>query len=209
LNTLHFILTCKPDSHKALYEFVDGLSKLNKMRTVIVNRKQGKKHYTDTYRFVNQVPLRDSIDALEVNWCELVTTDTTGKVVYKNTFVTDHLIKDNNVIDIVAAGRARWKIENENNNTLKTKGYNLEHNFGHGGQYLSQTLFTMNLLAFLYHTVLHFVDRAYQLIRETLGSRKTFFNDLRALTKYTYFDNWNHLMQFMMQGLKIIPPDSG
>jgi hypothetical protein len=32
----------------------------------------------------------------------------------------------------VAAGRARWKVENENNNTLKTKGYHLEHNYGHG-----------------------------------------------------------------------------
>ena len=32
---------------------------------------------------------------------------------------------------LVHAGRARWKVENENNNTLQTKGYNLTHNFGH------------------------------------------------------------------------------
>ncbi len=29
-----------------------------------------------------------------------------------------------------------WKVENENNNTLKTKGYHLEHNFGHGQKHL-------------------------------------------------------------------------
>ena len=42
-----------------------------------------------------------------------------------------------NVAEIAAAGRARWKIENEGFNVLKTKGYNLEHNFGHGIQNLA------------------------------------------------------------------------
>ena len=31
--------------------------------------------------------------------------------------------------------------ENEHNNTLKTKGYNLEHNFGHGSEHLSKLPF--------------------------------------------------------------------
>lgn len=144
-----------------------------------------------------------------VNWCEIETSDHTGKVVYKNAFVTDHEICKENIADIVKAGRARWKIENENNNTLKTKGYHLAHNFGHGEQYLSQLLLTMNILAFLYHTVLHFVDKAYQLIRNKLPTRKTFFDDLRALTRYMYFDNWNALMRFMMDGLEIQHTDTG
>jgi len=204
----HFLLTCKPDSHKTLYEWVSGLEVIDKVATVVVNRRHGKKHYVDTYRFANQVPLRDSDDALLVNWCELVTTNENGKVTYKNAFVTDHLITEKNIIDMVKAGRARWKIENENNNTLKTKGYNLEHNFGHGKQYLSQLLLTMNLLAFLYHTVLDFVDIAYQLIRAKLPTRKTFFDGLRELTRYMYFDDWQHLMRFMMDGLEIKLPNS-
>lgn len=96
----------------------------------------------------------------------------------------------------------------ENNNTLKTKGYHLEHNFGHGKEYLSQLLLTMNLLAFLYHTVLHLVDTAYQLIRKKLPTRKTFFDDLRALTRYMYFNNWQQLLRFMMTGLEIELPNS-
>jgi hypothetical protein len=56
-------------------------------------------------------------------------------------------------------------VENENNNVLKTKGYHLEHNYGHGSQFLSITLLTLNLLAFLAHTFLHFVDLPYQAIR--------------------------------------------
>jgi hypothetical protein len=199
----HFLLTCKPDSHKTLYEWVNELDAFGKVSTIIVNRRHGKKHFIDTYRYINEVPLRDSDDALMVNWCELITTNEKGVVIYQNSYITDHLISHDNLVDMVKAARARWKIENENNNTLKTKGYNLEHNFGHGTQYLSQLLLAMNLLAFLYHTVLHFVDTAYQLIRARLPTRKTFFDDFRALTRYMYFDNWQTLMKFMMNGLKM------
>lgn len=205
----HYLLTCKPDSHKTLYECVNALEKLNKLNTMVVHRRHGKKHFIDTYRFVNQVPLRDGDDALIVNWCEIQTIDHHGEIVYKNAFITDHSIHEKNLVEVVQAGRARWKIENENNNTLKTKGYHLEHNFGHGEQYLSQLLLTMNLLAFLYHTVLHFVDNAYQLIRHKLPTRKTFFDDLRALTRYMCFENWNALMGFMMDGLEIPAPNTG
>jgi hypothetical protein len=199
----HFLFTCKPDSHKTLYEFLYGLDNLGKVQTVTINWRHGKKRYTDTYRFVNDLPLRDGEDALSVNWCELVTTNDKGKIIYRNSFVTDHLITNENIVDVIKAARARWKIENENNNTLKTKGYNLEHNFGHGSQYLSQLLLSMNLLAFLFHTVLSLIDISYQLIRAKLPSRKTFFDDIRALTRYMYFDDWQALMDFMMFGLKL------
>jgi len=63
---------------------------------------------------------------------------------------------------------AGGKIENENNNTLKTKGYHLEHNFGHGKKHLSSLLAAMNILALLTHTFLSYCDNAYRLIRATL-----------------------------------------
>ena len=37
-------------------------------------------------------------------------------------------------------------------NVLKTNGYNLEHNFGHGKQTLAAILVVLNLLAFAFHT---------------------------------------------------------
>jgi hypothetical protein len=98
--------------------------------------------------FVNQVPLRDGEDALNVNWCELTTIRNDGKVTYRNAFATNRLITADNVAEVVRDGRARWKVENENNNTLKTEGYHLTHNFGHGKQHLSSVLATLNLLAF-------------------------------------------------------------
>ena len=167
--------------------------------------KSGPHFHTYAYRYANGVPLAEGADALQVNWCEVTVTDHKGQVVYRNGFVTDFKITDQNVAALVAAGRARWKIENENNNTLKTKGYHLEHNFGHGKEQLSSLLAAMNILAFLYHTFLSFTDEHYRLIRAALPTRKTFFDDLRALTRYLLFPNWDALMDFMMRGLEIGP----
>ena len=76
---------------------------------------------------------------------------------YKNAWATSHTIDDKTVISIASAGRARWKIENENNNVLKNQGYHFDHNFGHGKQHLSNLLATLMILAYLFHTTLDWV----------------------------------------------------
>ena len=106
----------------------------------------------------------------------------------------------------MAAGRTRWKVENEGNNTLKTKGYHFEHNFGHGQQHLAAFLLTLILLAFLCHTLLDLLNTKYQLLRQALAARRTFFDDLRALTRYWVFDSWEQLFEFMIRGLELAPP---
>jgi hypothetical protein len=205
---LNFILVCKPDSHKTLYEWVAGLAGTGDVQTIEIKRRKGKLRYTDTYRFANRVPLRDGEGALEVDWCELTTTRDDGKVVYKNAFATNHPITTANVAAVVRDGRARWKVENENNNTLKTKGYHLTHNFGHGEKHLSSLLATFNLLAFLFHTLLDLMDARYRCIRDFLP-RKRFFNDLRTLTCYLCFDSWDALLAFMIEKLELNVPDTG
>ncbi len=205
----HFFFTCKPDSHSTLYEWVAELSRSGGVTSLVRTRRIGKKPFTDTYRYVNQVPLRNSNDALMVNWCELLTTTQDGEVVFRNAWATSHHVTDDNVATLVAAGRTRWKIENENNNTLKTKGYNFEHNFGHGKQHLSNLFATMILLAFLVHTTLDWVDRPYHAVRHLLPSRRTFFEHLRALIQYLPFEDWDHLMRFMLKKLDPEPLYSG
>jgi hypothetical protein len=204
-----FLFTCKPDSHSTLYEWVADFARCAKVTTVMHSRRIGKKQFTDTYRYVNQVPLRNSDDALMVNWCELVTTDQNATVVFHNAWATSHRVTEDNVATLAAAGRARWKIENENNNTLKTKGYHFEHNFGHGKQFLSNLFATMILLAFLVHTTLEWVDVPYRAVRASLPSRRTFFEHLRALIHYLPFDDWNHLMRFMRKSPDPEPHSSG
>jgi hypothetical protein len=203
---LHFLFVCKPDSHPTLYQWVETFAAAGKVETFSIRKWNGKYSEIWTYRFLNQIPLRAGEDALLVNWCQLhITHKDTGQTLYQNAWVTDLAISQNNVAEIVDCGRARWKVENENNNVLKTKGYHLEHNFGHGQQYLAMTLITLNLLAFLFHTVSHLTDKLYGLIREELGRRDTFFNDVRALTRYLLFDSWCHLLEFMYVQLEIEP----
>lgn len=194
-----FILVCKPDSHATLYEGLEDLQRIGAVRTLTRTRWTGRQRETDTYRYAPALPLRDSDEALTVQWCELTTTDATGKVVYRNAFATDLTVHDDTVESIIAAGRCRWKIENEHNNTLKTKGYHFEHNYGHGQQYLSSVLASLILLAFLVHTTLEWMDARYQLLRQKLPSRKRLFNDIRTLTSYLYFETWETLMVFMLQ----------
>jgi hypothetical protein len=201
---LHFILVCKPDSHEALYETVDFLAANGVLGTYPKRRWNGQYGEIDTYRYANQLPLRGDQEAMEVNWCELTTTrQDTGEQLYKNAWITDFGVDETTVEAIVRDGRARWKVENENNNVLKTKGYHLEHNFGHGSQYLAALLLSLNLLAFLFHTVLDLVDEKYRLIRKTLRTRQKFFQHIDALLCYFQFSTWDELFSFMCKGLEL------
>jgi hypothetical protein len=202
---LEFILVCKPDSHKTLYEWVDDLERNGVVKTVVRKRWTGKRNEIDIYRYVGTVPLRDTDDALLVNWCEITTRTEEGKILYRNAFATSLAIDDVNVAAVVASGRARWKIENENNNTLKTKGYYFEHNFGHGQQFLSSLLATLILLAYLLHTLLDLMDDKFCLLRQKLPSRRRLFDDMKALTTYLCFDSWEHLLDFMLEGWSYTP----
>jgi len=203
---LNFIFVCKPSSHKWLSEWLADADLVEDLHEFAVTKWTGSKYLTYTYQYANGVPLKDGEDALLVNWAQLTITNEQGAVTFRNSFVSNHTITRKNVAAFIQAGRTRWKIENENNNTLKTKGYHFEHNFGHGKENLSETLLSLNLLSFLFHTVLEIFDNKYRLIRETLPRRKDFFNDIRALTRYICFDNWNHLLDFMIRGLELPNP---
>ena len=206
LHGFHFLFTCKPSSHAHLNGWVEGLEP-GRGRHTLKERVKGQSNHWEhhQYRWANGVPLTDSEDALKVNWCELTVTDEQGQVLYRNSFITDWPVNAGNVAGLVAAGRARWKIENENNNVLKTKGYHLEHNFGHGQKHLASLLLTMNLLAFGLHTLLEVADGSYRLVRAAVGPRCRFFQHLEALTTYLFFETWERLLDFMMRGLKIGP----
>lgn len=198
---LDFVLVCKPDSHKMTYEWLQMLERSGEVHSMTVRRGTPRKVYFDCYRWARALPLRDADEALTVDWCELTTTNEAGKVLYRNSFASSLPVTAETVRDIVAAGRARWKIENENNNTLKTKGYRFEHNFGHGKQHLSATLASLIVLAYLLHTVLDWLDERFRRLRELIACRQRLFDDLRALTTYCHFPSWSAMIEFMILGL--------
>ena len=203
---IEFIFTCKPDSHETLYEWVDDFERIGNIEHLTTKKWDGKQHLISEYRIARQVPLRNTDDALFVNFFEsTVHCEETGEILHHNAFATPIEVSVETVEDYTVQARTRWKIENENNNTLKNQGYHLTHNFGHGTQFLSMTLLTLNLLAFLYHGVLALMDVNYQLVRKELGTRETFFNDVKTLTRYHFFESFQALLTFMLEGLEIKP----
>jgi hypothetical protein len=204
---MNFIFTCLPKSHETLYEWIEVMERMKGVHHFEITRQHLRKQEIYQYRYANEVPIRDEEPALYVNWCELTVIrilDGKQKQVYHNAWVTNHELDQKKTVEIAAGGRSRWKTENENHNVLKTKGYSLEHNFGHGHHHLSKILLTLNVLAFLFHTVLQLVDDSYQQARKLCGTRKVFFRDLRSLTKYFCFESWLALIGFMISGQ--LPP---
>jgi len=203
----NFIFTCKPDSHTTLAARVAFWQATGGVAEYEGRRWNGRFTEVTMVRYLNDVFLRSGNDALSVNWFEITVVNAkTGEQLYHNSCITNHRLTADNVGQVAQASRGRWKIENENNNVLKTKGYHLEHNFGHGKQYLAAFLLSLNLLAFLFHTVLEWSDDQYALLRRVLARRQTFFQDIQALMRYMVFDDWEHLMDFMIRGLELPSP---
>jgi hypothetical protein len=100
------------------------------------------------YRFAADFALNGSHPNNRVNMLEYWIVDKNQKTT-NFSWITNLSITIENVHAIAQAGRTRWSIENELFNTLKNQGYELEHNYGHGKQYLSSTLAGLMLLAFL------------------------------------------------------------
>jgi hypothetical protein len=85
---LDFILVCQPSSHATVYEWLEHLARHGAVHTVTRTRWTGRRRETDTYRYAHAIPWRNANDARAVNGCELVTTNDSGKVWYRNGFAT-------------------------------------------------------------------------------------------------------------------------
>lgn len=187
----HFLFVCKPATHTLIQQYITGVAPPSHTERV----KRGRGWVTHRYRWISEVPLRDGKDALPVNWLEIEIVDAAGKLTYRNSFITDLPVSRETVAELAACGRTRWKIENETFNVLKTRGYNLEHSFGHGKQNLAALLVTLNLLAFAFHTVCDLAEDLWRLARSKAGSRAWFFSRLAAITEFLIFQTWDELLE--------------
>src|SRR3954447_22402034 len=99
-----FLLTAKPASHKALYDFLQGAT----LDEHTATQKANGKRLTSRFRWFAGAPLRDGQDAMLVNWISVTITDAKGQVTYSSAFVTSLPITRDTVAEIVACARARW-----------------------------------------------------------------------------------------------------
>ena len=201
---ISFILVAKPTDHTVLFQWVHELMGLGGGHRLEFKDNKGRRH---CYQWVNDVPLNGTPNADQVNFFQYQIISKENKTTYQNSWVTDLKVDANNIVELVKAGRARWKIENETFNTLKNQGYHLEHNFGHGKQNLSNNLLLLNLLAFLVHQILELTDRLYRSVRwKKFTSRKEFWNQLRCTFRILVFRNFEHMLAYILNPPMLMPP---
>ena len=76
----NFILTCKPASHQTIAEYLTGVDLAEHQHIV----RQAGKRTTHIYRWLCDVPLRASADALRVNWFSVEIRNASSKRTYFN-----------------------------------------------------------------------------------------------------------------------------
>ena len=197
-----FLLVAKPGDHKSLYQDVAVLRRGNLLDRFHSEHRGERREY----QWVTELPLNGSPDAPRINFIQFRIVEDSGKVNYRNAWVTDLVPTSANIVQLVRAARARWKIENEGFNTLKNQGYHLEHNFGHGHQHLSETLFVLNLLAFFMHQIFELVDGLYQRVRTFFSSRRAFWDEVRSAFRLFLFSSWDQVLVRMNSPPQPLPP---
>ncbi len=202
-NEASFIFTCKPSSHKTIEEYISGVE----LETLTVSKPlpgKGKRNYQ--YQWLENVPVRDELPALKVNWISLKITDPAGKKKGSTySFITDIKPTKENIEELISCARTRWKIENETFNVLKNNGYNLEHNFGHGRETLAALLVVFNLLAFTIHSACRLTEHLWQEALKRFSAKNQLFSHLWLLAAYHIFKNWTALLSTIATG-KPPPP---
>ena len=191
-----FLPAAKPASHKTLYEYLRGIGP----HTRRAASGKGARRRIHRHRWMSDLPIRGTGDALRVNWLEIQSAKPDGTVTYRGSFVTSLPVNRDNVAELAQCARARWKIENETFNVLKQHGHRLEHNFGHGKTTLASVLVALNLPAFAPHTACELAETLWQQARLRLGARQRLFEHLRSITAYQVFPTWTALMTLLATG---------
>ena len=190
---MSFILTAKQKDHKVLFEWVSELRRMGEIGHLEIRDFKGRLF---VFEWANNVPLNGTKDAGEVNYFECAIFKKEKRVFFCG-WVTDIPVGEDNVPELVRGGRARWKIENENFNTLKNQGYHAEHSFGHGKKNAAYNFFLFILLAFFVHQILELTDPLWQKCRGKFSARKEFWNQLRCTIRILVFVSWAHLLEFV------------
>lgn len=200
---MNFIVSCKPGSHKNLYDWIEMARSGGDLNIVKQTIKEGKKRLEETYEYLNNVPLRDGDDAMRVNFVQVTTSDRySGRIIGQKAFATNVRITETNCPVVVSYGKKKWKVENEGNNALKNLGYNLEHNYGHGRKHLSIIFLSLLMLTFMIHTVLLLAEQdGFATVRKAYSSLRICMESIRSVFRLIGCETWEDLYRLAVEGL--------
>ncbi len=195
-----YLLGAKQTDHKFLFDWVDNTS------TTMTHEQVDEKGVRHRFRYLNHAPLNDANFELEVNFLEYWEVKPNGRTTHFS-WVTDILITQDNLMQLMRGARARWKVENETFNTLKNHGYHFEHNFGHGYHHLSTVMVHLMMLAFLIDQIQQRCCGLFNRALDKAKSRTRFWMKIRNLFQSFLIPHWEAMYLGIANELKptVIP----
>jgi hypothetical protein len=134
-----------------------------------------------------------------VNWPGVALTGEKEKATCDGALATSLPITAENVVEVAACARARWKIENESFNVPKNNGCNLAHNFAPRQQIPGQNLRHHEPAGLRLPHRLRLPGNP--LATSPRGGRRArFFQDLHIVTAYVLFPSWHSLIDTIASG---------
>lgn len=191
-----YIIGVKPDGNAWLFDWVNASA-----CSVFSMTRQGIRY---EFRWLNNAPLNESHEEIKVNFFECREISAKGEI-QTFTWITDFHITKENIYELMKGARARWKIENETFNTLKTQGYHFEHNFGHGYKNLSTVMGYLMMLAFLIDQIQQLCCPQFQAAFKKCKRKIRLWEKIRACFFTYLIDSWDDLFTVIAKPVK--PPN--
>jgi len=160
-----------------------------------------------TANFANGLILNGQHQEILTNYFEYIETDiNTREQTFYSTWITDLEIDVENIKELIAVARSRWKIENETFNTLKNQGYHLEHNYGHGKKYLATNFAILTFLAFLVDQIAQHLDEDFQAAKAVCKTFKLLWEKIRSVFYLLPTMSMNAIYRFIIKRRQVKMP---
>lgn len=182
---------------------VEQLRKNNDLQNLSWETQDKKCHAS----FANELTLNGQYQDILTNYFEYQEIDKkTGEQTFYSTWITDIPIDVENVEELVAVARARWKIENETFNTLKNQGYQLEHNYGHGKKNLATNFAILTFLAFFTDQIAQHLDKDFQAAKTVCKTFKALWERIRSIFYLVPTMSMNAIYRFIIVRTQVNMP---
>lgn len=200
-----YIISVKPGDHAALFATLAAREAEGNVST-LTTFDPGTEVLSH-YRYHHGLAINDSGRDTLVNVLEYWELPRKGKPGRRNEvhsfcWITDLPLTEETVYDVMRGGRARWKVENETFNTLKTQGYRLEHNYGHGVKHLSTVLAVLMMLAFLVDQCQQIGCPVFRMAWKSRGSKRGLWEVLRVAFQLFRFESMVGMLEWLA-GLRV------
>lgn len=198
---MHYIIGTKGKT------FVDMEVRDLKKKGIIHQIEWEEKDILHRIYYANDLILNGANQDIKTNYFEYYQEDLgSNRQLFYSTWISDLVIDQTNIKELISVARSRWKIENETFNTLKNQGYHLEHNYGHGQKHLATNFAILCFLAFLVDQIVQHLDTNFQKAKKVCRTKKELWSRVRAIIELIPALSMDAIYRFIVKKKKINMP---